>query len=74
MTADYTNIILAIGCILIIYLVTQRWAWILLCGIGALASVFALLASIIHFQILGAVGFFFLTALLAMITAALGEG
>jgi len=73
MNADYTNIILAIGCILIIYLVTKRWAWILLFGIGALASVFALLASIIHFQILGAVGFFFLAALLASITAALSE-
>jgi len=39
----------------------------LLLLIGALSSAFATLASIIHFQILGALGFFFLTLILVFI-------
>ena len=43
-------------------LMTQRWSWVLVFFIAGLAFCFAMLASIIHFQILGAVGFFFLMA------------
>jgi hypothetical protein len=41
-------------------LITQRWFWMLVFGIGGLAAAFSTLASIFHFQILWALGFFFL--------------
>jgi hypothetical protein len=37
---------------------THRWFWVLVFLTAGLASCFAMLASIIHFQILGAVAFF----------------
>jgi hypothetical protein len=43
-------------------LMTHRWFWVLVFFSDGLASCFAMLASTIHFQILGAVGFFFLMA------------
>jgi hypothetical protein len=43
-------------------LMTHRWFWVLVFFTAGLASCFAMLASIIHFQILGAVAFFFLMA------------
>ena len=55
-------------------LITQRWFWVLLFGISGLAACFALLASIIHFQILGALGFFFLMLICWGITGAIAEG
>jgi hypothetical protein len=55
-------ILFAIG-LLCLWLLTQRWFWLIVLGIGGLASAFATLASIFHFQILGALGFFFLTAI-----------
>lgn len=50
------------------FLVTRRWFWVLAFGLGTLASAFTVLASIIHFQILGAVGFSILTAILYGLT------
>ena len=55
-------------------LATQRWFWLLLFGISGLAACFALLASIIHFQILGAIGFFFLMLVCWGVTGAVAEG
>jgi hypothetical protein len=55
-------------------LATQRWFWLLLFGISGLAACFALLASIIHFQILGAIGFFFLMLVCWGVTGAIAEG
>jgi hypothetical protein len=52
-------IILILGSTL--WLTTQRWFWLLAFGIGAIASAFSTLASIFHFEILWALGFFFLT-------------
>jgi hypothetical protein len=49
--------------LLAFFLVTQRWFWLLVFGVSGLASAFATLASIIHFQILAALGFFFLTGI-----------
>ena len=46
-----------------IWLLTQSWFWIIALFLAGLASCFAMLASIIHFEILGAVGFFLLMAL-----------
>ncbi len=48
---------------LAIFLVMQRWFWILVFGVSGLAAAFSTLASIFHFQILGALGFFFLTVI-----------
>ena len=45
---------------LIVLLLMQRWFWVLAFLFAALLSCFAMLASIIHFQILGALGFFVL--------------
>jgi hypothetical protein len=50
-----------------IYLVTQRWFWVITSGLCAVASFFAMCASVIHFQILGAMGFFILTAICSFI-------
>ena len=50
-------IVLGIGAI---YLMTRRWFWMVAFFFGALASLFSIIASIIHFQILGAVGYFVL--------------
>jgi len=46
--------------IVALMLITQRWFWMLFFGIGGLAAAFSTLASIFHFQILWALGFFFL--------------
>lgn len=47
----------------VIFLITQRWFWLIASGLGAIASFFAMCASVIHFQILGAMGFLFLLAI-----------
>lgn len=39
-------------------LMLQRWFWLFVFGIGSVVSCFALLGSIIHFQLLGALGYF----------------
>ena len=41
---------------------TQRWFWVLVFFTAGLAFCFAMMASIIHFQIVGALGSFFLMA------------
>lgn len=64
-----TNAILIILGIASIYLMTRKWFWIAAFGIGALASAFATLASIVHFQILGALGFFFLAAICGFVAS-----
>lgn len=46
--------------LVLIFLIFQRWFWIAVTWIGGLASLFGMLASIIHFQILAAIGLFFL--------------
>ena len=54
------NLILSVLLMGSIYLVTQRWFWAILGVLGALSSFFAMCASVIGFQILFAMGFFFL--------------
>ena len=68
------EIILGIIAIIFIALATQRWFWILVFSLGTIASGFTVLASIIHFQILGAVGFLVLTVILSGITSVIADG
>lgn len=60
--------------VLTIVLVTQRWFWLLAFGISGLAAAFSTLASIFHFQIFGALGFFFLVIICWGITASIADG
>ena len=41
-------------------LITRRWYWMVTFYFAALASFFAMVASVIHFQIIGAIDFFVL--------------
>jgi len=65
-----TVLIFGLG-VLVVVLVTQRWFWLLAFGVGGLAAAFSTLAGIFHFQILGALGFFLLTIICWLITAAI---
>lgn len=64
---------LVVAGLICLWLMTQKWAWMIGLFVGGVASGFACLASIIHFQILGAVGFFFLSGLLFVILSALSS-
>jgi len=57
------EIFFVLAAIVAIYLATQRWFWMLASWLGLVASVFAMIASIISFQILGAMGFLLLAGL-----------
>lgn len=46
-----------------LYLITHAWFWCAVFGLCALASLFSMLASIVAFQIIGALGFLLLTFL-----------
>ena len=61
------------GGIALLFLGNQRWFWTLAFGLGALASFFAMIASVFYFQILGAVGFCVLMCILFAITMTIGE-
>lgn len=68
-----TMILVGIG-IVIIWALSYRITWVIAIGLGALASTFACLASIIHFQILAAVGLFVLASILWIIQLSIIEG
>jgi len=73
-TSDFTlNIILIFGVILIVFLTTRKWFWVIAFGFGGLASLFSMIASIIHFQILAALGFFILMVIFLGIASAIAE-
>lgn len=44
----------------LLVLAFQPWFWLIAFFVAGLAALFAMLASIVHFQILAALGFFFL--------------
>jgi hypothetical protein len=64
-------ILIGLG-LLALFLITQRWFWLVF-GVGGLASAFATLASIFHFQILGALGFFFLTCICWVVASLIAD-
>lgn len=66
-------ILLSLGVAALI-LATQRWFWVLVFGLSTLAASFSILASIIHFQILAAVGFTVLAVILGAITSYIVSG
>lgn len=65
-------ILIAVG-IGLLYLITRKWFWLIAFGIGTIASIFTTLACIIHFQILAALGFFFLACICGFITFKIKE-
>ena len=52
-------ILIPIG-VLCLWLITRWWFWLIITGIAGLAAFFATIASVIHFQIFGALGFCFI--------------
>jgi hypothetical protein len=58
----------------LLFLITRRWVWMLVFGISGLAAAFSTLASIFHFQILGALGFCFLSWICFVIAALIADG
>lgn len=63
-------IVIGLICLVLMF---QRWLWLIVFGVG-IASGFTLLASMIHFQILGVLGYFFLMFVCWKITRAIAEG
>lgn len=54
--------------LILLVLITQPWFGILTFGLATLTSFFSMIASIIHFQIFGALCFFILKIILGWIT------
>lgn len=52
-----------IAVLLFTFLLNQRWFWVLALSFGGLGSCFAMVASLIQFQILGAVAYFILMSI-----------
>jgi len=52
-------------------LLSQKWFWFVLLGLSCVASFFAMIASVIHFQILGATGYFVLFCILCFMVTTL---
>lgn len=59
---DDDALILGVAAVIAIVLLMQRWFWCLLFFFSGLAALFAMIASVIHFQILAAVGLFVIMA------------
>jgi hypothetical protein len=68
------NLVLIILGIVGIFLITQRWFWAIVLFFGGLASSFSVLASIVHWQILPAIGFFILSSFIWGLFALVTEG
>lgn len=56
-----------------LWLVFQRWFWMILFFLAALSSTFTMFALIFHFQIIAAVGMFFLSGFLWVFTGIIVE-
>jgi len=70
---EFQTVVLASVGIAALALMTRRWFWILLFLLGAVTSFFAMVASVIQFQILGAIGFFVLMSIAGMIADSMAE-
>ena len=68
-------IVMGVAALVTLYIITQRWFWGLAFFLAALAAAFSCIASIIHFQILWAVGYFVLAFILwVFFLATAGKG
>ncbi len=65
--------VLIVLALIALFLITQRWFWLLVFFFAGLASLFAMIASIFHFQILGAIGFFVLMTICWVILVAIAD-
>lgn len=63
-----------VALVVALLLMKQRWFWVIALFIGMLASFFTCIASIIHFQILAAVGFCLLGLVLMALLAVAADG
>ncbi len=66
----------ALGILLLLiglFLMTKRRFWAFAFWLAALASFFSMVASVIHFQILGAIGFFVLMSICEVIAETFTE-
>lgn len=70
---EWESIVLIALAGLALYLLTRRWFWVGLMFFAGLASLFSMIASIFHFQILAALGFFVLTGICWVILGAISE-
>ncbi len=59
--------------VLIIWLCTKLWFWLIVLSLSALASFFTVVACVIYFQIFAAVGFTLLTWVLYLLAASVWE-
>lgn len=71
--SSWAAIFIASIVLIALLLITQRWFWLVAFSFGALASLFAMVASVIHFHIFAAVGFFVLASICGGIASALAE-
>jgi hypothetical protein len=60
---NYWLLLLVIPGMALSWLIFQKRFWLVAFGVGGLAAAFTTLACIFHFQILGALGAFFLTGI-----------
>lgn len=68
---DSDMLIIGVIGFIALWLIMQKWFWIIALFIATIASIFSIIASIIHFQILGALGFTLVAAITASILSAL---
>ncbi len=71
--SPWIGILTVLVALIALWLITQRWFWVVVLSFGALASFFAMAASVIHFQILAAVGFFVLACICGGIASTIAD-
>jgi len=67
------EVAIVIASMVAVFLITQRWFWLTLFIVGAIASILAVIASVIHFQILAALGFLALAVICVWISSFIRE-
>jgi len=74
-TGGYWGTLAAIALgLLCLWFLFQRWFWVLALGLASITALFTMLACIIHFQILGAVGMFFVTSVTWALCKSVADG
>lgn len=63
-----------VGLTCLVLLMFQRWFWIVAFGAGSVASCIALVTSVMHFQVFGALGYFMLMLVCWLFAKTIAEG